>query len=120
MVVESGPDDEGGGTVTEPRRHSPVDLGCAEPHHCPPDVRRRVLAATPMFAGLDAQAIGEVDARCTAVGIGVGQVAYWAGDPADSLLVVATGSLKLGRPSLEGREVLVDVVGPGDFLGMLT
>lgn len=45
---------------------------------------------------------------------------YRAGDPADALYVVAHGALKLTRPSVDGFEVLVDVVGPGDFLGMLT
>ena len=120
MLVGYQPDRGEGHPVSEERRRSPVNLGCAEPHHCPPDVRRRVLAATPMFAGLDEAAIADVDRYCTAVGIRAGEPAYLAGDPADSLLVVATGSLKLARPSLDGREVLVDVVGPGDFLGMLT
>lgn len=102
------------------RRRSPVSAGCAEPHACPPDVRRRVLAVTPIFAGLDDAALTEVDSAFTSVGVPAGAPVYRAGEPADALLVVASGTVKVSRSDVEGREVLVEVARPGDFLGMLS
>jgi CRP-like cAMP-binding protein len=102
------------------RRHTPVNLGCAEPHACSPALRRRALAGAPMFRALDDAALADVDARCTAVGVAAGEVVHRAGDPADWLLVVATGRVKLTRPAVDGTEVLVDLARPGDVVGMLT
>src|SRR5690625_3567727 len=89
-------------------------------HSCPMPVRLQVLADSPIFGALAAEDLPGVDARCTARHVERGTNVYHAGDDADSLYVVAHGALKLSRPSLDGYEVLVDVVGPGDFLGMLT
>lgn len=83
-------------------------------------VRLQVLADSPIFGALASENLPGVDARCTARHVERGTNVYHAGDDADSLYVVAHGALKLSRPSLDGYEVLVDVVGPGDFLGMLT
>lgn len=44
---------------------------------------------------------------------------FHAGDPATSLYVVATGTAKVVRPSLDGTEVLLDIARPGDFFGVL-
>lgn len=83
-------------------------------------VRLRVLADSPIFGRLAAQDLPQIDARCSAQYAQRGDLIYRAGEPADALYVVAHGALKLTRPSLDGFDVLVDVVGPGDFLGMLT
>src|SRR5690625_2420529 len=100
-----------------PHSHSsPTPTG----HSCPMPVRLQVLADSPIFGALASEDLPGVDARCTARHVERGTNVYHAGDDADSLYVVAHGALKLSRPSLDGYEVLVDVVGPGDFLGMLT
>jgi len=83
-------------------------------------VRLQVLADSPIFGALAKETLPEVDGHCTARHFDRGASIYHAGDPADSLYIVAQGGLKLSRPSLDGYDVLVDVVGPGDFLGMLT
>lgn len=83
-------------------------------------VRLQVLADSPIFGILPREDILGVEARCSARHVERGSNVYRAGDDADSLYVVARGALKLSRPSIDGFEVLVDVVGPGDFLGMLT
>lgn len=83
-------------------------------------VRLQVLADSPIFGTLSGEELHGVDARCSAHHAERGETVYSAGESADALYVVAHGALKLTRPSLDGYEVLVDVVGPGDFLGMLT
>jgi len=83
-------------------------------------VRLQVLANSPIFGALEPADLPEVDRLCAAHFFSRGENVYFAGDDADALYVVAQGALKLSRPSPDGYDVLVDVVGPGDFLGMLT
>lgn len=83
-------------------------------------VRLRVLADSPIFGTLSADVLPRVDARCSAHHAARGDLIYSAGEPADALYVVAHGALKLTRPSIDGYDVLVEAVGPGDFLGTLT
>jgi len=89
-------------------------------HHCPLPTRLRVLGESPIFGGLSDSALELVDTHCRAIHLEDDQVAYHAGQEAQTLYVVAAGALKLTRPSVDGYDVLIDVVGEGDFLGMLT
>lgn len=89
-------------------------------HHCPLPTRLRVLGESPIFGRLPESALEKIDTRCRAIHLTDNEVAYHAGQEAQTLYVVASGALKLTRPSLEGYDVLIDVVGAGDFLGMLT
>jgi len=47
----------------------------------------------------------------------VGTIVFAQGDPCDSVLYVHQGSVKLAVVSRSGKEAVVGVVGPGDFLG---
>jgi CRP-like cAMP-binding protein len=46
-----------------------------------------------------------------------GQVIFRIGDPAVSLHIIALGKVKLVRPTAEGRERIVAICGPDDFIG---
>lgn len=72
-----------------------------------------------MFAGLGPTALDEVNGLCRAVNFAEGEPIYHAGDRAERLFIVAIGVAKLTRVSTEGKEVLTDVLAPGDFLGAL-
>jgi CRP/FNR family transcriptional regulator, nitrogen oxide reductase regulator len=100
-------------------RRSPITIPAADPHACAHDVRVRSLAAAPLFRSLDPAALAEVDARCGMRGVDAGEAVHLAGRRAERLYVVATGSVKLTRSTMDGTEVLVDVLGPGGFLGAL-
>lgn len=101
------------------RRRVPIRIEEADPHYCTPEVRRRVLGAVPFFAGLAPDELEQVDARCRVAAYQADEAIYLAGFEADRLFVVATGVVKTTRMSRDGRETLVDVLGPGDFLGAL-
>lgn len=101
------------------RRRVPLRVEEADAHYCTPDVRRRVLGEVPFFAGLDPDELQKVDARCRAAAYQADEAVYLAGFEADRLFVVATGVVKTTRMSSDGRETVVDVLGPGDFLGAL-
>jgi CRP/FNR family transcriptional regulator, nitrogen oxide reductase regulator len=82
-------------------------------------VRVHALGRVPFLAGLDHEALHRVDARCGMRGIEAGEALYLAGHQAERLYVVATGALKLTGASPDGTEVLLDVLGPGAYLGTL-
>jgi CRP/FNR family transcriptional regulator, cyclic AMP receptor protein len=46
-----------------------------------------------------------------------GGVVYAQGDPADSVVYVQTGGIRLSVVSRAGREAVVAMLGPGDFVG---
>jgi CRP-like cAMP-binding protein len=47
-------------------------------------------------------------------------MAYHAGDPATHLYVVAAGKIKLIRHTLQGKDVLLDLLGQGEHFGSLS
>ncbi len=101
------------------RRRSPVVLPEPDPHSCTIGVRHEVLSRTPFLTGLSAEEIDAINDRVQVRNYEAGEAVYHAGQPARWLYVVAVGTAKLSRPTLEGREVLLDVARPGDFLGAL-
>jgi len=49
-----------------------------------------------------------------------GEMIYSAGDPGGKLYVIHTGTVKISRINAAGREQVIRVVGPGDFIGELS
>jgi CRP-like cAMP-binding protein len=103
--------------VTEVRRSTPLARSCEVPHSCPRPLRLDVLTHAPYFSGLGSGEIARIDARMMVKGYDEGEVVYRAGAPATHLFILATGRVKVLRPSLDGSDVLVDVIMPGDMFG---
>lgn len=100
-------------------RRTPLSIPGSDPRACSTGVRINALAAVPFFADLDDAALRRVDARADMRGIDAGEAVYLAGHPAERLYVVATGTVKLTGTAPDGTEVLLDVLGPGAYLGTL-
>ena len=49
--------------------------------------------------------------------LGKGQEIYSQGEDADAIFVIQSGKVKIGRTSREGKEAVIAMRGPGDFLG---
>ena len=79
------------------------------------DVRR-----APLFAALEDEAAGELQASMTKVALPRGHVLFTEGEPGDRLFIVNSGKIKLGRTSSDGRENLLAVLGPGEMFGELS
>lgn len=103
--------------MTQERTRNPLAPTCVTPHACPRPVRLEVLARAPYFAGLSAEEIESLDARMQVRGYEEGTPVYRVGQPATHLYVLAAGRIKLVRSSLDGSEVLVDILTPGDLFG---
>ena len=79
------------------------------------DVRRM-----PLFAALDDDAASALRASMTEVSVARGRSLFDEGDPGDRLYVVTAGKIKLVRTSVDGRENLLAVLGPGEMFGELS
>ncbi len=79
-----------------------------------------VVRQAPLFAALDDEAAGALQATMTRREIGRGEVLFHEGEPGDRLYVIVEGKIKLGRASGDGRENLLAILGPGEMFGELS
>lgn len=86
---------------------------------CGLDRRLEILSRVPFFAGLNPPDIGAINRLFHEHGFEAGETIYGAGDPATRLYVVAAGKVKLLRHTLAGKDVLLDLLTPGEFFGSL-
>ncbi len=101
------------------RKRAPLETGSIEPHMRSVDLRLQVLSKAPFFAGLSADSLSGVNRLFRERGCPAGGTIYYAGDRAAHLYVAADGKVKLGRHTLSGQGVLLDILVRGDFFGSL-
>lgn len=89
------------------------------PHQCPRPVRMFVLARAPYFVGLGEEELDRIDRRMQTSSWSAGAYLYHAGDPADSLYVVAEGRVKLSQVTPDGTETVSDILVPGELFGAM-
>lgn len=78
------------------------------------------LAACRLFAGLDARAMDLVASALRVRRFRRGEVIFHAGDPGDSLFIVASGSVKITVTAEDGAEpAILTTIGAGGFFGEL-
>ncbi len=77
--------------------------------HPTPDLLRRV----PYFAGLPDEVLRALVASATSRDFARGQVIFLEGDPCAGLYVVAAGTIKILKLSPQGREQILQQLGPG-------
>lgn len=83
-------------------------------------VDRHVVKRAPLFAALDDAAATKLMNSMTPVRLSRGETIFHEGDRGDSLYVITSGKVKLGRTSADGRESLLSVLGPGEMFGELS
>lgn len=87
--------------------------------HCSVDDQRRLLGAAPYFISLNTQQIEDVQQRFQQKHYAAGSTIYSAAEPAKRLAIVARGAVKVQRPTPDGKDVLLDLLVPGDHFGSL-
>lgn len=105
--------------TTAARRRVPLRPTCAQPHACPAPVRMRVLSQVPLFAGLSDDELRSIDEHVVALSWAQDDPLYLAGEPAEHLYVLAAGRAKASQATPGGKEVVVDILAPGDLFGGL-
>ncbi|WKZ40560.1 MAG: Crp/Fnr family transcriptional regulator [Anaerolineales bacterium] len=103
-----------------PRRKTPLRIEVTETHQCSVDLRLQILHGLPFFADLPHADVKHVNHLFHEYGYAPNETICFAGDPAERLFVVADGRVKLMRHSLSGKNVLLDMLTPGEFFGSLS
>jgi len=80
----------------------------------------RVLARAGMFQGVERSAVSALTAELHPVDFRSGHTVFAEGEPGDRLFVVISGKVKIGRRSPDGRENLLNIIGPSDMFGELS
>jgi CRP-like cAMP-binding protein len=73
-----------------------------------------------LLAGIDPDARRAIIASSRRRTLQPAQVLFRAGEPADRLFVLSSGSVRFGRLGSTGREVVMGILGPGDVFGLGT
>ncbi|RJL22008.1 Crp/Fnr family transcriptional regulator [Bailinhaonella thermotolerans] len=79
-----------------------------------------VLGKAPLFAALDRESAAALRAGVSEMNLPKGRTLFREGDSGDRLYVVLEGKIKLVRTSVDGRENLLSVLGPGEMFGELS
>jgi len=77
----------------------------------------QVVRTVPLFASLRERDWDEVAAQLTGLCYPREAYIFFEGDAPENLFVVWMGRVKLVRHSVDGRDVVLDVLGPGRLLG---
>lgn len=88
--------------------------------HCGHNQSGSCVEIVPIFHSLTHEEMDEVARIAQAVTFQRGDQIYAMGDHPDSLFVIHTGRVKVYRLSDTGKEQVLRVLGPGDFLGELS
>jgi CRP/FNR family transcriptional regulator, cyclic AMP receptor protein len=76
-----------------------------------------LLARVPLFAELDEEDLRRLADHLRLRRYRRGETIFVAGDPGTCLCMVGAGRVKLALTSSEGREVILDVLGPSEVFG---
>ena len=79
--------------------------------------KREILATNPLLSGLPADVVEELMAVSVVKQLADGECVYAQGDDGDGLFGVVQGRIRLSNSSREGKELLVMLVEPGDWIG---
>ena len=80
----------------------------------------QLVASIPLFASLEPDARTLIARLIRVRRYSARQTVFWEGGPGDALFVTLSGYLKAVTSGAEGKEVLLNVMGPGEVIGELS
>ncbi len=80
-------------------------------------VSTAALKAVPLFAGIPDEQLRTLTSVFTRRSVPRSAMIMAAGDPTDSLYIVLSGRLKVMMSDEDGKEVILNILGPGEFFG---
>ena len=78
-----------------------------------------VLLRSPLFAGLSRKVAASLQGRVRRRTFPAGTFLTREGEPADAVLVIERGLVRVSRTSRQGRELVLDLLGAGQMIGEL-
>jgi len=79
-----------------------------------------LLAGVPLFADLAPEELQSLGRRARRQAFQSDETIFYQGDPGHSLYCIASGIVRIVLPSVEGREAVLVLLGPGEFFGELS
>jgi len=76
-----------------------------------------MLRSVPLFASFPEEPLRMLATVVTRRNVTRGSIIMAAGDPTDSLYIVLSGRLKVMMSDADGKEVILTIIGPGEFFG---
>jgi CRP/FNR family transcriptional regulator, cyclic AMP receptor protein len=76
-----------------------------------------VLRQHPIFSGLDAEAFEQLGRYAKPATFRRGATIFSKGDPGNGLIAVISGTVKISISSADGRNAILNLIGPGEILG---
>jgi CRP/FNR family cyclic AMP-dependent transcriptional regulator len=80
-------------------------------------VSTALLKTVPLFASFGDEQLRLITPVVTRRSVPRSSMIMAAGDPTDSLYIVISGRLKVMMSDAEGKEVILSILGPGEFFG---
>lgn len=77
----------------------------------------KILETSPLFKGLAEADAARVAAYCNYRELKKGETLFREGDEAATFFVVARGRVKVFKESIDGRELIIKTMRPGDLVG---
>lgn len=99
------------------KKRTPLKNPSIEGHHCTVDLRLEKLGMVPFFEALTEEELNAINKKFTANHYSKGETIYRQDDRATMLRVVVAGNVKLVSHSPDGKDVLLDMLKPGEFFG---
>ncbi|WP_018602559.1 Crp/Fnr family transcriptional regulator [Mycobacterium sp. 155] len=78
-----------------------------------------ILARAGIFRGLQPGAVAALKHQLEPVSFPRGRTIFVEGEPGDTLYIIISGKVKIGRRTADGRENLITLMGPSDMFGEL-
>jgi CRP/FNR family transcriptional regulator, anaerobic regulatory protein len=78
------------------------------------------IERVPIFSSLSIEEMFEISMTITQREYEKGEVIYLEGEHAEKLFIISKGKVKVVKLSEAGKEQIIRVLGPGDFLGELS
>ncbi|MHB8791110.1 MAG: Crp/Fnr family transcriptional regulator [Desulfobulbaceae bacterium] len=79
--------------------------------------KKEIIAESLLFSGLPEEQLEKVTAIAQERSFGRGESIFFEGDPGDGFYMVAEGQVKIFKMSLEGKEQILHIFGPGEPFG---
>ena len=80
-------------------------------------IAAQALQGVPFFANLHEDHAGELAGKLVPRRFGPNQVIFHLGDPGGLLYLISRGKVKISHTTSDGQEVVLAILGPGDFFG---
>jgi CRP/FNR family transcriptional regulator, cyclic AMP receptor protein len=82
-----------------------------------PTVSPAMLRTVPLFANFSEEQLRALTMLVTRRSAARGAIIMAAGDPTDSLYIILSGRFKVMMSDADGKEVILSILGPGEFFG---